>query len=126
MGAVAGEMVHNGWGRIVNMASIAAQEGPKYLAPYAASKAGLIALTKSVGKELAGTGVIVNAIAPALIATEMIERLQPEYLAAALAKIPLGHPGTLAEVAALATWLCSEECSFSSGAVFDASGGRAV
>lgn len=124
MQAAVGDMRRRGWGRIVNVASIAALEGPKLLAPYAASKAGLIALTKSVGKELAGTGVLVNAMAPALIATEMIERLTPEYLEASLAKIPMGRPGTLAEVAALAAWLCSSECSYSTGAVYDLSGGR--
>jgi NAD(P)-dependent dehydrogenase (short-subunit alcohol dehydrogenase family) len=125
MQAVVGGMRERGWGRIVNVASIAALEGSAYLAPYAASKAGLIALTKSVGKELAATGVLVNAIAPALIATEMIEHLTPEYLAASLAKIPMGRPGTLAEVAALVAWLCSSECAFSTGAVYDLSGGRA-
>ena len=117
-------LVANGWGRVVNVASVTAKEGPAHLGAYAASKAGVVGLTKSMGKDLAGTGVLVNAVAPALIATELLEQLTPEYRAAALAKIPLGRAGTLDEVAAMVTWLCSEECSFSTGAVFDLSGGR--
>lgn len=116
----------NGWGRIVNIASVTANEGPKNLGPYAATKAGVVGLTKSMGKDLAGSGVLVNAITPALIATELLEQLTPEYMAAALARIPLGRPGTLDEAAALVTWLCSEECSFSTGATYDLSGGRGV
>lgn len=115
-----------GWGRIINIASVTANEGPVNLAAYAASKAGMVGLTKSMGKELAGSGVLVNAIAPALIATEMMEQLTEEYLTAALSRIPLGRAGTLEEAAALITWLCSEECSFSTGAVFDLSGGRGL
>ncbi|WP_234264539.1 SDR family NAD(P)-dependent oxidoreductase [Hydrogenophaga sp. NFH-34] len=117
---------HNGWGRIVNIASVTANEGPRHLGPYAATKAGVVGLTKSMGKDLAGSGVLVNAITPALIATELLEQLTPEYMAAALARIPLGRPGTLDEAAALVTWLCSEECSFSTGASYDLSGGRGV
>jgi NAD(P)-dependent dehydrogenase (short-subunit alcohol dehydrogenase family) len=116
----------NGWGRIVNLASVTANEGPKNLGPYAATKAGVVGLTKSMGKDLAGTGVLVNAVTPALIATELLEQLTPEYKAAALSRIPLGRAGTLDEAAALITWLCSEECSFSTGAAFDLSGGRGV
>lgn len=116
----------NGWGRIVNIASVTANEGPRHLGPYAATKAGVVGLTKSMGKDLAGSGVLVNAITPALIATELLEQLTPEYMAAALARIPLGRPGTLDEAAALVTWLCSEECSFSTGASYDLSGGRGV
>lgn len=116
----------NGWGRIVNIASVTANEGPKHLGPYAATKAGVVGLTKSMGKDLAGSGVLVNAITPALIATELLAQLTPEYMAAALSRIPLGRPGTLDEAAALVTWLCSEECSFSTGATYDLSGGRGV
>lgn len=116
----------NGWGRIVNIASVTANEGPKHLGPYAATKAGVVGLTKSMGKDLAGSGVLVNAITPALIATELLAQLTPEYMAAALSRIPLGRPGTLDEASALVTWLCSEECSFSTGATYDLSGGRGV
>ncbi|MFT3719203.1 SDR family NAD(P)-dependent oxidoreductase [Pseudorhodoferax sp.] len=119
-------LVRNGWGRIVNIASVAANEGPKNLSAYAATKAGVVGLTKAMGKDLAGTGVLVNAITPALIATELLQQLTPHYKAAALARIPLGRAGTLDEAAALITWLCSEEASFSTGATFDLSGGRGL
>ncbi|RYY93970.1 MAG: SDR family oxidoreductase [Comamonadaceae bacterium] len=114
------------WGRVVNIASVTANEGPRNLGPYAASKAGVVGLTKSMGKDLAGTGVLVNAVTPALIATELLAQLTPEYHAAALARIPLGRAGTLEEAAALVTWLCSEECAFSTGAEYDLSGGRGL
>ncbi len=117
-------LVANGWGRVVNLASVTAKEGPKHLGPYAATKAGIVGLTKSMGKDLAGTGVLVNAVAPALIATELLEQLTPEYRAAAMAKIPLGRAGTLDEASSMIAWLCSGECSFSTGAVFDLTGGR--
>ena len=119
-------MIARNWGRIVNLASVTANEGPKDLAPYAASKAAVVGLTKSMGKDLATSGVLVNAVTPALIATELLNQLTPEYLKAAIARIPLARPGTLDEVAALITWLCSEECSFSTGAAFDLSGGRGL
>lgn len=119
-------LVKNAWGRIVNIASVTANEGPKNLGPYAATKAAVVGLTKSMGKDLAGAGVLVNAITPALIATELLQQLSNEYLQAALSRIPLGRPGTLDEAAALITWLCSEECSFSTGACFDLSGGRGL
>lgn len=119
-------LIARGWGRIVNVASVTANEGPRDLGPYAASKAGVVGLTKSMGKDLAGTGVLANAVTPALIATELLQQLTPEYHAAALSRIPLGRAGTLDEVAALITWLCSEECSFSTGASFDLSGGRGL
>lgn len=119
-------LVRRGWGRVVNIASVTANEGPKNLAAYAASKAGVVGLTKSMGKDLAGSGVLVNAVTPALIATELLQQLSPEYYAAALSRIPLGRAGTLDEAAALVTWLCSEECSFSTGATYDLSGGRGL
>ncbi len=119
-------MTANGWGRIVNIASIAGKEGNPNLAAYSASKAAVIGLTKSVGKELATTGVLVNSIAPAVIATEMNESNTPEVLEYMISKIPMSRTGTAHEVAALVTWLCSEECSFSTGACYDISGGRAT
>lgn len=119
-------LLRRGWGRVVNIASVTANEGPRNLAAYAASKAGVVGLTKSMGKDLAGTGVLVNAVTPALIATELLQQLSPEYYAAALSRIPLGRAGTLDEAAALVTWLCSEECSFSTGATYDLSGGRGL
>lgn len=119
-------LVARGWGRVVNIASVTANEGPRNLGPYAASKAGVVGLTKSMGKDLAGTGVLVNAVTPALIATELLAQLTPEYREAALSRIPLGRPGTLDEAAALITWLSSEECAFSTGAEFDLSGGRGL
>lgn len=116
----------NGWGRVVNIASVTANEGPQNLSAYAASKAAIVGLTKSMGKDLATSGVLVNAIAPALIATEIVKQLSAEYYSAALSKIPMGRAGTLEEASALVCWLCSEECSFSTGAVYDLSGGRGL
>jgi len=119
-------MKDKGWGRIVNIASIAGKEGNPNLAAYSASKAGVIGLTKSIGKELATTGVLVNSIAPAVIATPMNADNTPQVLEYMISRIPMGRTGSAAEVAALATWLCSEECSFSTGACYDISGGRAT
>lgn len=119
-------MVERGWGRIVNIASIAGKEGNPNLAAYSASKAAVIGLTKSIGKELATTGVLVNSIAPAVIATEMNTLNTPEVLEYMISKIPMSRTGTVDEVAALVTWLSSEECSFSTGACYDISGGRAT
>lgn len=119
-------MVERGWGRIVNIASIAGKEGNPNLAAYSASKAAVIGLTKSLGKELATTGVLVNAIAPAVIATPMNADTAPHVLEYMISKIPMGRTGTADEVAALAAWLASEECSFSTGACYDISGGRAT
>jgi 2-dehydro-3-deoxy-L-rhamnonate dehydrogenase (NAD+) len=113
-------------GRIVNLASIAGKEGNAGMTGYSAAKAAVIALTKSLGKELADTGIRVNAIAPAVIATELIKQMSADVLKGVLAKIPLGRPGQPEEVAALVAWLSSQECSFSTGAVFDLSGGRAT
>jgi 3-oxoacyl-[acyl-carrier protein] reductase len=115
-----------GHGRIVNMASLAGKEGTPNLSAYSAAKAGVIALTKSLGKELATTGVRVNCVAPAAIETEILAQMSPETVAAMIAKSPMGRLGTVQEVADLVLWLCSDACSFSTGAVFDLSGGRAT
>lgn len=126
MQATLGGMVERGWGRVVNVASIAGKEGNPNLSAYSASKGAVIALTKSVAKELATTGVLVNSIAPAVIATPMNLATAPEVLDYMLAKIPMGRLGRPSEVAALVGWLCSEDCSFSTGACYDISGGRAT
>jgi NAD(P)-dependent dehydrogenase (short-subunit alcohol dehydrogenase family) len=119
-------MVQRRWGRIVNIASIAGKEGNPNLAAYSASKAAVIGFTKSLGKELATTGVLVNSIAPAVIATPMNDDTTSEVLEYMISKIPMGRTGSADEVAALAAWLASDECSFSTGACFDISGGRAT
>jgi len=124
--AVAPGMEKRGYGRIVNIASIAGKEGNPNACAYSASKAGVISLTKSLGKELATSGVRVNAIAPAVIETEMLEQSTREHIDYMVSKIPMGRLGRVDEVAALVCWLASEECSFSTGAVFDISGGRAT
>lgn len=124
--SVVPHMRDKSWGRIVNIASIAGKEGNPKLSAYSASKAAVIGLTKSVGKELATENVLVNAIAPAVIATPMNENTAPEVLEYMLSKIPMGRIGEVAEVAELVSWLCSDRCSFSTGAVFDISGGRAT
>ena len=126
MQATLGGMVERGWGRLVNIASIAGKEGNPNLSAYSASKGAVIALTKSVAKELATTGVLVNSIAPAVIATPMNLETAPEVLEYMLSKIPMGRLGETSEVAALVGWLCSEDCSFSTGACYDISGGRAT
>ena len=113
-------------GRIVNLASIAGKEGNAGMTGYSAAKAGVIALTKSLGKELATTEIRVNAIAPAVIATDLVKQMSDDTYRNVLAKIPLGRAGRPDEVAAMAAWLASDECSFSTGAVFDLSGGRAT
>ncbi|QIL69126.1 SDR family oxidoreductase [Diaphorobacter sp. HDW4B] len=119
-------MARNGWGRIVNLASIAGKEGNQNQGAYSASKGGVIALTKSLGKELARSGVLVNAIAPGLIETDIISDMSDENKARSLSKIPMGRMGTAQEVAALVAWLSSNELAFSTGAVYDISGGRAT
>ena len=126
MQATLGGMVERGWGRVVNIASIAGKEGNPNLSAYSASKGAVIAVTKSVAKELATTGVMVNSIAPAVIATPMNLETAPEVLDYMLSKVPMGRLGLPAEVAALVGWLCSEDCSFSTGACYDISGGRAT
>ena len=119
-------MMHRDYGRIVNMASVAGKEGNMRMAPYSATKAGVIALTKSVGKELAATGIRVNCVAPASVQTGMIEGLNPDLRRQVAKLIPMGRVGEPREVAALVSWLASSECSFSTGAAFDVSGGRAT
>lgn len=114
----------NNYGRIVNIASVAGKDGNPNASAYSASKAGVIALTKSLGKELADTGVRVNCVTPAAVKTAIFDQMTPEHIAFMLSKIPMGRFGTPDEVAALVVWLCTEECSFSTGAVFDLSGGR--
>jgi 3-oxoacyl-[acyl-carrier protein] reductase len=126
MRAVLPGMRERGWGRIVNIASIAGKEGNPNLGAYSASKAGVIGLTKSAGKELATEGVIVNAIAPAVIATPINVNTAQETIDYMVSKIPMGRLGTPDEVAALVSWLASDECSFSTGQTYDISGGRAT
>jgi 3-oxoacyl-[acyl-carrier protein] reductase len=124
--AVAAVMAPRGYGRIVNIASLAGKEGTPTLSAYSAAKAGVIAFTKAHGKELAGTGVLVNAVAPAAIETDLLQQMSAETVAAMVAKSPLKRLGTVSELAELVAWLASERCSFSTGAVFDLSGGRAT
>ena len=124
--AVAPVMVKTGYGRIVNIASIAGKEGNPNAVAYSASKAGVIALTKSLGKELAQGGVLVNCITPAAAKTAIFDQMTEQHIQYMLSKIPMNRFVHVDEIAALACWLASEECSFSTGAVFDISGGRAT
>ena len=124
--AALGGMTARGYGRIVNVASIAGKEGNPMAAAYSASKASVIAMTKSIGKDVAGTGVLVNSIAPAVIHTPMLTGLSEEHLSYMVERIPLGRVGGPEEVADLICFLASEGLSFSTGACFDVSGGRAT
>ncbi|MFG1193037.1 SDR family NAD(P)-dependent oxidoreductase [Xanthobacter flavus] len=124
--AVVPHLLANGWGRIVNVASIAGKEGNPNASHYSASKAGLIGLTKSLGKELAQSNVLVNCITPAAARTEIFNQMKQEHIDFMLSKIPMGRFLEVDEAAGLITWLSSEDCAFSTGAVFDISGGRAV
>ena len=124
--AVVPGMQKRGYGRIVNIASIAGKEGNPNACAYSASKAGVISLTKSLGKELATAGVCVNCITPAVIQTEMLKQSTQSHIDYMVSKIPMGRLGQVDEIAALVCWLASAECSFSTGAVFDISGGRAT
>ncbi|GAA6208677.1 SDR family NAD(P)-dependent oxidoreductase [Cognatishimia sp. WU-CL00825] len=124
--AIVPYMQENDFGRIVNIASVAGKEGNPNASAYSVSKAGVIGLTKSLGKELALTGIRVNVICPAVIKTEMLENVTEEQIGYMLAKIPQGRMGTVDEISAMVGWVCSDECSYSTGAVFDLSGGRAT
>ena len=124
--AVLPKMLEAGYGRIVNISSIAGKEGNPNAGPYSAAKAGVIGLTKSIAKEVATKGILVNAVTPAVIATPILEQLTEEHIAYMMSKIPMSRVGQPEEVAALIRFLASEELSFSTGAVFDLSGGRAT
>jgi 2-dehydro-3-deoxy-L-rhamnonate dehydrogenase (NAD+) len=124
--AVVPIMQKGGYGRIVNIASIAGKEGNPNASAYSASKAAVIGLTKSLGKELAKTGIRVNCVTPAAVRTAIFDQMTQQHIDFMLSKIPLNRFGTVDEIAALVCWLASEECSFSTGAVFDVSGGRAT
>ena len=119
-------MQKNDYGRIVNIASIAGKEGNPNAVAYSASKAGVISITKSLGKELAKTGIRVNCVTPAAVKTGMFAQMTQQHIDFMLSKIPMNRFGQVEEIAAMVAWLCTEECSFSTGAVFDLSGGRAV
>ena len=116
----------NNYGRIVNIASVAGKDGNPNASAYSASKAGVMALTKSLGKELADTGIRVNCVTPAAVKTAIFDQMSQEHIQFMLSKIPLGRFGTPQEVGAMVAWLCTEDCSFSTGAVFDLSGGRST
>ena len=124
--AVLPGMVERGYGRIVNVASIAGKEGNPMAAAYSASKAAVIGLTKAIGKDVAGTGVLVNCIAPAVIDTPMLGDITQEHIDYMVSRIPMGRLGRAEEAAALIAFLASEDMTFSTGATFDLSGGRAV
>lgn len=119
-------MRERNYGRIVNIASVAGKDGNPNASAYSASKAAVMALTKSLGKELADTGIRVNCVTPAAVKTAIFDQMTPEHIAFMLSKIPMGRFGTPEEVASMVSWLCTEDCSFSTGAVFDLSGGRST
>ena len=124
--AVVPVMLRGGWGRIVNIASIAGKEGNPNASHYSAAKAGVIALTKSLGKELATSNILVNCITPAVIETDILKQVGQKHIDYMLSKIPMSRFGKVGEAAAMAAWLCSEDCSFTTGSTFDLSGGRAT
>lgn len=124
--AVLPAMIEAGYGRIVNIASIAGKEGNPNASPYSAAKSGVLGLTKSIAKEVATKGVLVNAVTPAVIETDILKQITPEHIEYMTSRIPMGRVGQPEEVAALVSFLCSREVSFSTGAVFDISGGRAT
>jgi NAD(P)-dependent dehydrogenase (short-subunit alcohol dehydrogenase family) len=124
--AVVPHMIEKDYGRIVNMASVAGKEGNPNASAYSASKAAVIGMTKSLAKELARTGIVVNAVTPAAVRTAIFDQMSQAHIDFMLSKIPAGRFGTLDENAALIAWVASRECSFSTGAVFDISGGRST
>ena len=124
--AVLPAMVEADFGRVVTIASMSGKEGNPNTSAYSASKGGVIAMTKSIGKELAGTGVRVNCVVPSVFDTELVRETDPRYIDFLRQKIPMGRFGRPEELAAMVAWLCSDECSYNSGAVFDLSGGRAT
>ena len=124
--AVVPHMLDGGYGRIVNIASVAGKEGNPNASAYSTSKAAVIGLTKSLGKELAKSNITVNAVTPAAVKTAIFDQMTQEHIDFMLSKIPMGRFGKVEEIAALICWLASEECSFTTGSVFDASGGRAT
>jgi len=123
---VAPQMVKQKYGRIVNIASIAGKEGNPNASAYSAAKAGVIALTKSLGKELAQSGVLVNCVTPAAAKTAIFDQISQQHIDYMLSKIPMARFVTVDEIAALVCWLASADCAFSTGGVFDISGGRAT
>jgi len=124
--AIVPTMLSAGYGRIVNVASIAGKEGNPNASAYSSSKAGVIGLTKSLGKELAQKNITVNAVTPAAVRTPIFDQMSQQHIDFMLSKIPMGRFGELKEIASLICWLASDECSFTTGAVFDCSGGRAT
>ncbi len=124
--AVVPRLIAGGYGRVVNIASIAGKEGNPNAAHYSAAKAGVIGFTKSLGKELAKTGVVANCVTPAVIESDILKQMSESHIQYMLSRIPMGRFGRQEEAAALVAWLCSRDCSFSTGAVFDLSGGRAT
>ena len=124
--AVVPVMLKQDYGRIVNIASVAGKEGNPNASAYSASKAAVIGLTKSLGKELAKTGIRVNCVTPAAVQTAIFDQMSQQHIDFMLSKIPMGRFGQVEEIAALVGWLCTQDCSFSTGAVFDVSGGRAT
>jgi 3-oxoacyl-[acyl-carrier protein] reductase len=124
--AIVPVMLRHDYGRIVNIASVAGKEGNPNAPAYSASKAAVIGLTKSLGKELAKSGIRVNCVTPAAVKTAIFDQMTQQHIDFMLSKIPMGRFGTVEEISALVAWLCTEDCSFSTGAVFDLSGGRAT
>jgi 3-oxoacyl-[acyl-carrier protein] reductase len=124
--AVVPGMVERGWGRIVNIASVAGKEGNPNASAYSASKAGVIGFTKSLGKELATSGVLVNCVAPAVVKTELFSQMTEQHIQYMLSKIPMNRFGEVEEVAEMVAWLASPLCTFATGAAFDLTGGRAT